>query len=139
MTPDQTEQHATNASNPTGGQPCEPQLAASPSGFDDDDNDDEKVVIVPEGSEEEDRKLRAESYKIMASIGNLGLFLLLAVIVGYFIGDFLDGKLGTKPWFTVFWILCGVAATVKEAIRNIKAAQKLGEKETPKSKDRANE
>lgn len=77
---------------------------------------------------EEDKKVRSESYRLMANVGNFGLFLLLAVLFGYFIGKTCDEFFGTKPVFTVLWIGFGVAASVLEVVRTIKAAQKLGEK-----------
>lgn len=95
---------------------------------DDDEREADKAVIQHTSStEDEDRKLRAESYKIMASIGNIGIFLLLAVLFTYFIGKWCDDWFGTKPVFTVIWIAIGVAATIKEAVHNIRAASRLGE------------
>ncbi len=76
-------------------------------------------------TKEEDKKLRAESFKLASEFGNMGLFLLFALIFSYAIGNFCDKIFGTKPIFTVFWICCGVAATVLETIKNIKKASKL--------------
>ena len=77
---------------------------------------------------EEDRKLRAQSYKIAANLGNFGMFLIIALIFGYVIGRWMDGFFGTKPVFMVFWICCAVAASILELVKNIKKAQKLGDK-----------
>ena len=76
---------------------------------------------------EADRKLKADSLKIAANLGNFGIFLVLAVLFGYFIGHALDGFFGTKPILTVFWVCCGVIAAVRELVKNIKAAGKLSE------------
>ncbi|OAT79837.1 hypothetical protein A6M21_15125 [Desulfotomaculum copahuensis] len=35
-----------------------------------------------------------------------------SVLVGYFLGRFLDGRLGTTPWLMVAGILSGIAAGV---------------------------
>ncbi len=95
---------------------------------DDEEREADKSVIQHSAStEDEDRKIRAESYKIMASLGNIGIFLLLAVLFTYFIGKWCDDLFGTKPVFTVIWIVLGVAATIKEAVQNIRAASRLGE------------
>ena len=80
-----------------------------------------------QNEKEADRKLKADSLKIAASLGNFGLFLVLAVLFGYFIGHALDGFFGTKPILTIFWVCCGVAAAVRELVKNIKAAGKLSE------------
>lgn len=106
-----------------------------------DEDSDEFSVVEPEkepadagtdaakAEKEADRKLRAESYKIMASVGNFGLFLIIAVLFGWFIGSTMDKFFGIKPVFTVFWIATAVAASILELVRNVKAAKKLGEEE----------
>ena len=83
-------------------------------------------------TKEEDKKLRAESFKLASEFGSIGLFLLFAIIFSYYIGKWCDQLFGTKPIFTVFWICCGVAATVLEAIKNIKKASKLNQTEGTK-------
>ena len=85
---------------------------------------------VSEAQQAADRKLMRDSRNLAANLGNFGLFLILALGVGYFIGGFLDDLFGTKPIFTVFWIACGFAASIKELSANIKAAQKLAETES---------
>ena len=77
---------------------------------------------------EEDKKLKAQSYKIAANLGNFGMFLIIALIFGYVIGRWMDGFFGTKPVFEVFWICCAVAASILELVKNIKKAQKLSDK-----------
>lgn len=102
------------------------QTSAKPTGvFTLEQTDEEK---------EADKKLRAESMKIMASVGNFGIFLILAVLFSYFIGNALDSFFGTKPVFTVFWILCGIAASIRELVSNIKKAMKLAEDSSPENK-----
>ena len=76
-------------------------------------------------AKEADKKIRAESFKLASEFGSMGLFLLIALVFSYYIGKWCDGLFGTKPIFTVFWICCGVAASVLEAVRTIKKAGKL--------------
>ena len=76
-------------------------------------------------SKEADKKIRAESFKLASEFGSIGLFLLIALVFSYYIGKWCDGLFGTKPIFTVFWICCGVAASVLEAVRTIKKASQL--------------
>ena len=75
----------------------------------------------------EDKKLRAESYKIMANMGNFALYLVIALVFTWFIGSAMDNFFGTTPVFTIFWILCGIASTVLEVRKTLIAAKKLGE------------
>ena len=96
----------------------------------DNDADSAKVdkdADAAKAEKEADRKLRAESYKIMARVGNFGLFLVIAVIFGWFIGNAMDKFFGTKPVFIVFWIVAAVASSILELVRSVKAAKKLGE------------
>lgn len=104
----------------------------APPGWDDDEDD--FMAAKPEAPQTEEekektRKLLAESRNLAANVGNFGLFLILAVGVGYLIGSFLDEWLGIKPVMTVFWIVCGVASAIIELVKTIKAAAKLAESE----------
>ena len=76
---------------------------------------------------EENKKIRAQSFKLASEFGSIGLFLLIALLFSYYIGKWCDQAFGTKPIFTVFWICCGIAATILEAIKNIKKASKIGQ------------
>lgn len=51
--------------------------------------------------------------KLLARFGTVGLEMGFAVGVGYLIGYFLDGLLGTKPWLALIFILFGIAAGYK--------------------------
>lgn len=104
----------------------------APPGWDDDEDDFMAAKSDAPQTEEEKEKTRqllAESRHLAANVGNFGLFLILAVGVGYLIGSFLDDWLGIKPVMTVFWIVCGVASALMELVKNIKAAAKLAESE----------
>lgn len=82
---------------------------------------------VKKNDEEEDKKIRAESYKIFGRFGNFGLFLVIALVFAYFIGDFCDRFFGTKPILTVFWLVCAVLASFKEVWRSISAARAIAD------------
>lgn len=109
----------------------------APPGWDDEVDDFMSVkpdTPQSEKEKEKERKLLADSRNLAANVGNFGIFLILAVIVGYFIGQFLDDLFGTKPVMTVFWIVCGVAASIQELVRNIKTAAKLAKETTDHEK-----
>lgn len=94
-----------------------------------------KSIMPPvEQTDEEkeaDKKIRAESMRIMASLGNFGIFLILAVLFSYVIGNAMDKFFDTKPIFTIFWIVCGVLSSIRELVRNIRKAMKLAEDPKP--------
>ena len=101
---------------------------------DDKDADFGEVHVDTRSDEEiaeEDRKLRAQSIKTASNVGNFGMFLIIAVIFGYVIGRWMDGFFGTKPVFIIFWVCCGVAASILELVKNIQKAKNLGENKPP--------
>lgn len=81
----------------------------------------------PEDEKKEAESVRAESLNILGKVGNFGLFLLIAIIFGYFIGDLLDSFFGTKPVFAVFWIGCAVIASFRELWRSVREAKRIGD------------
>jgi F0F1-type ATP synthase assembly protein I len=58
-----------------------------------------------------------------ASLASIGLEMGVAVIVGWWIGQYLDGKLGTTPWLMIVCLLLGVGAAFKAIIREAKRIQ----------------
>lgn len=91
------------------------------------ENDAGKDDIDTKKESDEDKRIRSESLRIMAQLGNFGMFLVLALLFSYFIGNAMDSFFGTKPVFTVFWIACGVFASFRELYRNIRKAMKLAQ------------
>ncbi len=51
------------------------------------------------------------------SVGSLGLEMGLAVLVGWWIGQWLDGRFGTKPYLMLVFMGCGIAAAFKGLFR----------------------
>ena len=101
--------------------------------IDDEDDSSENAVIQPEKECDEDaekKATRTESFRIMAEVGNFGLFLVIAVVFCYAIGKWMDGVFGTKPIFMVFWIVCGVAASILELRKSLIKASKLADNDT---------
>lgn len=54
----------------------------------------------------------------------VGLELGLSVLIGLFVGQFLDGYFGTEPWLLLAFLLFGMVAgfrSVYRALRNLQA------------------
>lgn len=51
----------------------------------------------------------------------------IAVVLGLLAGSYLDRKLGTGPWLTVFFTLCGFAAAGKAIFRAVKDSAAMDE------------
>ena len=45
----------------------------------------------------------------ISSVGKIALGLLLPILVGFFLGSYLDGKLGSSPWLTLLLLLLGIS------------------------------
>jgi len=56
-----------------------------------------------------DREVR----KALGLISQLGFAMAACVVVGVFLGKWLDGKLGTSPWLLMAGCLLGAAAAFK--------------------------
>jgi F0F1-type ATP synthase assembly protein I len=50
----------------------------------------------------------------------IGLEMVIAIAVGLFFGNWLDGRFGTGPWLTILFGLFGTAAAFKGILRHIK-------------------
>jgi len=59
------------------------------------------------------------NYRKLAGVTSLGMTLPSAIIVGLFLGYWLDKWLGTAPWMLVVWTLLGVASGLISLVRGI--------------------
>lgn len=55
--------------------------------------------------------------KYFARAGTIGLHMVISTFVGYLIGSQLDKWLNTSPWFTIPFLLLGIAAGFRELAR----------------------
>jgi ATP synthase protein I len=60
----------------------------------------------------------------MSYFASLGLQVALSIFIGYFIGQYLDGRLDTSPWMTVIFFILGVAAAGRNIGLGIKKLRK---------------
>lgn len=63
----------------------------------------------------------------MGTYGTVGLELALSIILGLFVGRWLDAKFGTEPWLTIIGVGYGVAAGVRALYRAAKLATRDAE------------
>lgn len=49
--------------------------------------------------------------------GAVGLEIAIALVIGYFGGQYLDGKFGTSPWLTWLGFAVGIGAGIKALVR----------------------
>lgn len=48
---------------------------------------------------------------------SIGLVMVIAIVIGWWFGSWLDRKLGTSPWLMLLFTLFGIAAGFIEMIR----------------------
>ncbi|CAN98147.1 MULTISPECIES: AtpZ/AtpI family protein [Sorangium] len=70
-----------------------------------------------------------QDWKAVGSYGTVGLEVVLCMLVGLFIGRWLDGKLGTDPYLSVLWFFFGLGAAGKAVFRAWKEMQAVAERE----------
>jgi F0F1-type ATP synthase assembly protein I len=69
---------------------------------------------------------------IVGLISQVGLLTVIIIILALFGGLFLDSRLGTKPWFTVGFIIASVPVSLVVMVFVARAAVKKIKPETPK-------
>ena len=61
-------------------------------------------------------------------LSSIPMVLAAGPLLGYVIGNFLDRKLKTPPWFLVVFLVLGFTASVRETVRLIDRARKEDER-----------
>lgn len=54
-----------------------------------------------------------QGLKSIGIILSAGITMAASVLVGYFLGNWLDNRFGTKPWLTLLMFILGTAAGLK--------------------------
>ncbi len=60
---------------------------------------------------EDDKELQRRQAMILTAIP---MVLVAGPLVGFLIGNYLDGKFGTGPWLMIVFLILGAAASVKQ-------------------------
>lgn len=70
-----------------------------------------------------------QDWKAVGSYGTVGLEVVLCIMVGLFVGRWLDGRLGTEPFLSVLWFFFGLGAAGKAVHRTWKEMQAVAARE----------
>ena len=60
-----------------------------------------------------DNKYRRELLRSLSTVSQIGLAIVACVLVGVFLGRFLDSLLGTSPWLLIAFTLLGMGAAFR--------------------------
>ena len=71
----------------------------------------------------------------MLAASSIGIVFVASIVIGVLIGVWIDGKLGTKPWFTLFFLGIGIAAGIKNAYYFVKKSGALEKIEEEKKEN----
>lgn len=75
-----------------------------------------KELSIAEQRPERPKSKIRQAYEI-GLVSSVGIEFALAVVIGWAIGHYLDGKLGTDPYLMLLFLVFGVAAGFKALIR----------------------
>ncbi|AUX47910.1 hypothetical protein SOCE26_094360 [Sorangium cellulosum] len=70
-----------------------------------------------------------QEWKAVGSYGTVGLEVVLSILIGLFVGRWLDAKLGTDPYLSVLWFFFGLGAAGKAVYRSWKEMQAVAARE----------
>ena len=62
--------------------------------------------------------------KQLGVLTTVPMILLVGPVIGFFLGGWIDRKAHIYPWFTLFFILMGFAASGREVVRLLKQISK---------------
>lgn len=71
------------------------------------------------------KKETKRTFRELAYYSSLGLSVALSIFIGLGIGVYLDRKLDTSPWFTLIFLVLGIAAGFRNIARVIHRARNL--------------
>jgi F0F1-type ATP synthase assembly protein I len=92
-------------------------------------------MAQPETKSQSERRALAQVAPLLTS----GMQLALAVVVFFFVGYWLDGKLGTSPWCSIGGGLLGVAGGLTKFLRDAIALGKKADEGLKEIKSRRRE
>lgn len=67
---------------------------------------------------------KTRGYYRTLSASSIGLELAISVIIGLFVGRWLDGQLGTTPYMMILWLILGFTAGMRAVYRHVRIADR---------------
>ncbi|MCX5895239.1 MAG: AtpZ/AtpI family protein [Proteobacteria bacterium] len=65
------------------------------------------------------RESLEKSFRSFALFGSFGFMMAASILVGYFVGSYIDSKLGTGPWFLLVCLLLSVIGAFIEFFKTV--------------------
>ena len=61
-----------------------------------------------------------KSFRTVTFIGSFGLMMGASILIGYYLGSYIDRKLGTSPWFMLVFLILSIVGAFVKFIQSIK-------------------
>lgn len=71
------------------------------------------------------------TWQLIGQLSTLGMSFVLALILGFGAGYWLDGVLNTRPWLSFIGFFCGLAAAVLNVYRVLKLSNESARSPRP--------
>jgi ATP synthase protein I len=85
------------------------------------------VLLAPRDCDTPGRPLDPDAKNLLRKAGSysyIGIFLGVAILIGFLGGSWLDKRFGTQPWLTLVGLLVGIASGARELYRLVKRGMK---------------
>ena len=69
----------------------------------------------------DEKKDLSNVIKSVSTIGSFGLTMGACILVGYYLGSYIDGKLDTAPWFMIVFVLLFMVGAFVRFLQETKA------------------
>ena len=66
---------------------------------------------------------------LVSQVGSFGFVMGISILIGYYLGSYLDRKLDTYPWFMLIFILLFMVGAFVEFIQTTRKINELGTKQ----------
>lgn len=76
-----------------------------------------------------------KAYQAFAMFGSFGFIMAASILVGYFLGSFLDKKLGTEPWLLIIFLFLAIAGAFIEFFKAFQRFTALNSKDKRRKRE----
>lgn len=96
-----------------------------------------RIIFKAVASDPKETRKRAETLLNQGAFGSgpltqfmgLGLQFVLSILLFLYVGKWVDGKLGTSPWFMILGVFTGATAAFYSMYRSLKAVERRQEEQ----------
>jgi ATP synthase protein I len=76
-----------------------------------------------------------KAYQAFALFGSFGFIMAASILIGFFLGSFLDKKLGTEPWLLIIFLFLAIAGGFIELFRTFQRFTALDSKDKGRKRE----